>query len=87
MHTSKNKTELPENMSLREASDFWDEHSFLEFDDIEETHFDVELRGEKHFFAVEKELAKMIHRVAQQRGISSETLVNLWLTAKLNEAA
>ncbi|MFQ5629372.1 MAG: CopG family antitoxin [bacterium] len=87
MHTSKSKTELPENMTLQEASEFWDAHSFLEFDDIEEAHFEVDLKGEKHYFAVEKELAKMIHQAAQQRGISSETLVNLWLTCKLNETA
>lgn len=60
MHTNKSKTELPENMTLREASEFWDKHSFLEFDDIEEAHFKVDLKGEKHYFAVEKELAKMI---------------------------
>ena len=83
MHTSKSKTELPENITLREASEFWDEHSFLEFDDVEE----VDLKGEKHYFAVEKDIARMIHQVAQKRGVSSETLVNLWLTSKLDDAA
>jgi hypothetical protein len=87
MHRSKSKAELPENMTMREASEFWDEHSFLEFDDVEEVDFEVDLKGEKHYFAVEKDIARMIHQVAQKRGVSSETLVNLWLTSKLDDAA
>ncbi len=87
MQKSKTLSQPPEEMTLREASDFWDEHSFLDYDDIEEVEFDVALRGEKHYFAVDRELAKRIHAIARTRGISVETLVNLWLTDKLKEAA
>ena len=35
---------------------------------IEEAHFEVAFKGEKHYFAVEKELAKPIYQAAQQHG-------------------
>ncbi len=80
------KRDMPKSMTLREASDFWDEHSFLDYDDVEEVNFDVNLKKEKHYFAIEKDIAKQIRQVATQRGISAETLVNLWLKSKLTEA-
>lgn len=73
-------------MSLREASEFWDAHSFLDYDDIQEIDFEVDLKREVHYFAVEKKLAKQIHELARQRGVSAETLVNLWLESKLSES-
>ena len=80
------KQDVPQSMTLREASDFWDEHSFLDYADVEEVHFDIHLKKEIHYFAIEKDLAKQIRQVANQRGISAETLVNLWLKSKLSEA-
>jgi len=38
------KNKIPENMTLDEASEFWDEHSFLDYDDVQEVHFSVDLR-------------------------------------------
>ena len=83
----KKKPVLPDEMSLREASDFWDEHSLFDYDDVEEVHFDVNLKEKIHYFAVERKLATRIHQVARQRGVSTQTLVNLWLNSKLTEAA
>jgi len=34
---------VKKGMSIREASDFWDEHEFGEFEDVEEVH-DIQLR-------------------------------------------
>jgi hypothetical protein len=79
------KGSVPANMRLREASNFWDEHSFLDYDDVAEVNFDINLKEEKHYFAIEKDLAKQIRQAANQRGISAEALVNLWLKSKLTE--
>jgi predicted HicB family RNase H-like nuclease len=35
-------------------------------------------------FRVDKELARKISKLAQKRGVSSETLVNLWLQEKVS---
>lgn len=80
------KPTVPENMTIREASEFWEGHSFLDYDDVQEVQFDVNLKGAVHYFAVEKELAKKIREVAQRQGVSAEALVNLWLKSKLTEA-
>ncbi|MFQ5709403.1 MAG: hypothetical protein ACE5HO_18245, partial [bacterium] len=52
----------------------------------QEVQFDVDLKKGIHYFAVEKYIAKKIREIAQQRGVSAETLVNLWLKSKLSEA-
>ena len=47
--------------------------------------FEVEVRSETNYFAVEKELSERIDQLAQLQGILPETLVNLWLKEKLLE--
>ena len=63
-------------MTLNEASDFWDEHSFLDYDDIEEVHFSVDLRKNRNYIDIEEDLAKQIRKIARQKGISSRVLVH-----------
>ena len=88
MSKNKKRTQVvPDKMTLKEASEFWNEHSFLDYADVQEVHFDVNLKREIHYFAVEKDLAKEIHEIAQRRGVAPETLVNLWLKSKLSEGA
>ena len=77
------RTEIPEDMTLDEASDFWDEHSFLDYDDVEEVHFSVDLRRNRNYIDIKEDLAKQIRKIARRRGISSCALVNQWLREKL----
>ena len=37
------KSKIPENMTLEEAAEFWDEHSALDYDDVQAAHFAVDL--------------------------------------------
>jgi len=37
----------PENMTLGEAAEFWDEHSFLDYDGVQEVRFPVDLAEEQ----------------------------------------
>ncbi len=77
------KNEVSENMTLDEAAEFWDEHSFLDYDDIEEVHFSVDLRRNRNYIDIKEDLAKQIREIARQKGISSHALVNQWLREKL----
>ncbi len=77
------KNEVPENMTLDEASKFWDEHSFLDYDDIQDVHFSVDLRKNKNYIDIREDLAKQIRTIAHQKGISSRLLVNQWLKEKV----
>jgi len=79
------KDKVLENMTLDEASKFWDEHSFLDYEDIQEVHFSVDLRKNRNYIDIEDDLAKQIRAIAYQKGISSRVLINQWLSEKLEE--
>ena len=88
----KNKIQrepLPEKFrSIKGASNFWDTHSLADNEDLQkDVDFEIELKSEKNYFAVEKELSDSIDKLAHAKGVLPETLVNLWLKEKLLEKA
>jgi len=78
---------LPEEFkSIEEAAEFWDTHSLADYEDFQkDIDFEVELKSEKNYFAIEKELSENIDKIAHLKGILPETLVNLWLKEKILE--
>ncbi|MGE0083390.1 MAG: CopG family antitoxin [Desulfococcaceae bacterium] len=85
----KNKREsLPEEFKdIEEAAKFWDTHSLADYEDLQrDTEFEVELKSEKNYFAVERELSDNIDKLAHIKGVLPETLVNLWLKEKILES-
>ena len=66
-------------MTIAEASGYWDTHSLLDESDVKEVHFDVDIQSVKHYYAVEKKLAQKLSEIAKAKGISPETLLNLWI--------
>ena len=80
---TKERDPLPESFaSIEEAADFWDTHSLADYWDQTSEVKDVKIDLAWWHFRVDAKLARKIHRQAKQRGISSETLVNLWLQEK-----
>jgi hypothetical protein len=77
------KNKIPENMTLDEAAEFWDEHSFLDYEDVQEVHFSVDLRKNRNYVDLNEDLAKQIRIIARRKGTSSRTLVNQWLKEKV----
>jgi len=65
-----------QNMTLDEASEFWDEHSFLDYEDVREVHFSVDLRKNRNYIDIREDLAKQIRAIAHQKGTSSRVLIN-----------
>ncbi len=62
--------------------EFWDTHDFTEFDsDTPDVKFEVTCA-----VPVEIDLLAQIEKQAHQRGVSVETLVNLWLQQKIAES-
>jgi hypothetical protein len=65
----------------------WDSHDLADYWDLtREVHFDLDIQRRVFLTALEPELAKKITTCAHQQGISSETLINVWLTEKLAAA-
>ena len=89
MSENKPRDPIPEEFDTPQAAgEFWDTHSLADYwDQTEEAHFEVDLRQRVYLIAVEKELAESVAKRAKAQGLSSETLINLWLSEKLREPA
>ena len=74
--------------NIEEAADFWDSHDLADYWDITtEAHFEVDLQRHVFLTAVEPRLAKKLTDVAHRQGVSTETLINIWLSEKVQEVA
>jgi len=85
----KTRDPIPrEFKTIEELQEFWDTHSVADYDDLfKDVHFDVDLRGRTNLVAVEPTLMQELVKRAHTMGVSTETLVNLWLNRQLREAA
>ena len=67
--------------SLEKMGEFWDTHDFTSFDtDAPDAEFTIATQ-----VSIEPELLAAVEDQARLRGVSVETLVNLWLQEKLLE--
>ena len=80
---------LPENFSsLEEFWSFWDTHSSADYEaDMEAVAVDIDLISSKVYFPVAKDLLNQVRSQARRQGVSSETLLNLWLQERLAATA
>ena len=77
MKKNKNK-----EMTIIEASDFFDEHDIFEFEDVKEvTGVKFELKKKK-YIGVDAELYKKIKRKAKKLHTDEDTLIKKWLQEK-----
>ncbi len=84
---NKQRDTLPKNFkSIEELQKFWDTHSVADYDDLfKDVVFEVDIRGRTNLVAVEPTLMKELVKQAKTTGVSTETLVNLWLSRQLRE--
>jgi len=84
MARSKKKvSRAPANLRILEASDFWDEHSLLDFPDTKEIEgSDIQIEREVYYCPLSHGLLKKLQERARTEGVSTETLVNLYLQEK-----
>ena len=82
----RNKSTLSRAQSYREIGEFWDNHDVGEFwDQTEEVNFTVELETEITYYPLAKELSERLQSLARKQGVSSATLMNLWIQEKLQQ--
>ena len=69
-------------MSIYKASDFWDEHDFGEFDDIqEEKEIQIQLKKKK-YVGIDMALYSAISNKAKEINKAEDALINEWLSEK-----
>ena len=84
---SKRKTSISQAGSYREAGEYWDTHDVAEvWDRTREVKFEVDLGSERRYVPLEPGLSRKVAAIARARGVSAETLVNLWVQQKAGEA-
>jgi predicted DNA binding CopG/RHH family protein len=85
----KKRDPLPEQFSSpEEAGEFWDTHSGADYEDyMKEVHFEVDLKRRVHEVRVAEEVLREVRKIADQQGLDTETLINLWLQQKVTANA
>ena len=86
--SSKKPEPIPQHFpNLAEAADFWDSHDVTDYWELtREASFEVDIQRRVFLAALEPELAKKLTAYAHRQGVSTETLINVWLTEKLAAA-
>jgi len=89
MPSTKKCDPIPKHFkTIEEAAEFWDTHDLADYWDLtREAHFDVDIQRRVFLTALEPELAKKLVARARKQGISTETLINIWLAEKLAEVS
>ena len=83
---SKASSTLSKAKSYKEIGDFWDNHDLSNFwDQTKKVEFEVDIKSEITYYSLDKKLSEQIQSIAQTRGVSADTLINLWVQEKLQE--
>ena len=80
---------LPEDFgSLEEFRAFRDTHSTADYEDlVEDVDVHINVRSGKVYCTVVKDLLAQLRTHARRQGVSTETLINLWLREKVMKVA
>jgi hypothetical protein len=82
----KDRSSISKAKSYKEIGDFWDAHDLSDFwDQTKKIQFEVDIKSEITYCSLDKRLAKQVQSIAQKRGVSADTLINLWVQEKLQE--
>ena len=88
-NTIISKDPLPENFTtLEDLWDFWDTHSSADYEEfMEPVEAEIDLSSEKVYCPIAKDAMLRIRSEAKPQGVSTETLINLWLQEKFTHTA
>ena len=75
---------LPEHFAgLEEAGSFWDTHDSADYEEyVSEAKCEAEIKRRTYLVPLDSDLYRMVRTIAHQKGISPETLVNMWIQEK-----
>ncbi len=82
----KSRSAISKSRSYTEIAEFWDTHDLNEYwDQTRPVQFEVDIQSEATYYPVENQLSDKMHKIARKRGVSAETLLNLWLQEKVEK--
>lgn len=84
-HRIRKATRISKALNLDEISDFWDNHSLADYwDETREVIFEVRVQRRRRI-TIDPDIYSQLETKAHLKGLSPETLVNLWLKERLEE--
>jgi len=82
----RGKSSISKAKSYKEIGEFWDTHDLSDFwDQTKRVKFEVGIESETTYYSLDKKLSEKVQSIANKRGVSPDTLVNLWVQEKIQE--
>ena len=83
----KGDKKIPELTSYEEMAEFWDTHDLADYwEQTELAEFEISPQARRRYLvSVDRNLLLRIQQIAQMRGLTTESLVNLLLEQRLHE--
>jgi hypothetical protein len=83
---SERRTSISNARSIEEIAEYWDNHSLADvWDQTYDVDFEIKAKR-RHRVVLDPEVYEKLVAQAHTRGVSPETLVNLWLAERLQSA-
>jgi len=80
----KNLTSISKVDTVEEIAEFWDSHSLADYSDkTKEVEFEVRAQHRRRI-TLDPEIYERVEVHARNRGITTETLINLWVAERLH---
>jgi len=81
---NRGRSTVSKAKSYKEIADFWDSHDLSDFwEQTKKADFEVDVKSEITYYSLDKKLSEQVQSIAQRRGVSADTLINLWVQEKL----
>lgn len=81
---SENKSLISGAASYVAIGEYWDDHDLNDhWEQTKPAEFEVDLRTSSIYFPLERALAEQLRLAADAQGVSPETLLNLWVQARM----
>ena len=79
--------QMPEMSNYEEIADFWDTHSLADYwEQTEPVEFEIDPNARRRYLvALDPGLLQRAQKLAQSRGLSTESLINLLLEQRIHQ--
>ena len=82
----KNRSSISKASSYEGIGAYWDTQDLSKvWRKTRKVKFDVQIESEVIYYPIKKNLSEKIQSIAKKQGVSSDTLINLWVQQKVQE--
>lgn len=83
---NKGKSSISKASSYQMIGEYWDNHDLADiWEQTEPLELDINIQSERKYYPIDSYISERLIEIAIKRGISPETLVNLWLQEKISQ--